>query len=159
MMSQCQFCWEDFLMMVGNQPEREIILDANQPIEFNTIKDAINAVIGTNYAGWMKACWPNVMGNGSFRLWFPKLAHYENGKPHAAAFGCVNVLSPDWNRLVFDDLKGSENSNTEHYDGYDLIFAKDSQKAGYVFRGVFCFKLVDCLEKCLIYGHIRRFAD
>lgn len=94
MMSQCQFCWEDFLMMVGNQPEREIILDANQPIEFNTIKDAINAVIGTNYAGWMKACWPNVMGNGSFRLWFPKLAHYENGKPHAAAFGCVNVLSP-----------------------------------------------------------------
>lgn len=68
---------------------------------------------------------------------FPKLAHYENGKPHAAAFGCVNVLSPDWNRLVFDDLKGSENSNTEHYDGYDLIFAKDSQKAGYVFRGVF----------------------
>lgn len=124
-------------MMVGNQPEREIILDANQPIEFNTIKDAINAVIGTNYAGWMKACWPNVMGNGSFRLWFPKLAHYEDGKPHAAAFGCVNVLSPDWNRLVFDDLKGSENSNTEHYDGYDLIFAKDSQKAGYVFRGVF----------------------
>lgn len=23
----------------------------------------------------------------------------------------------------------------------------------------FDFKLVDCLEKCLIYGHIRRFAD
>ena len=23
----------------------------------------------------------------------------------------------------------------------------------------FCLKLVDCLEKCLIYGHIRRFAD
>ena len=22
-----------------------------------------------------------------------------------------------------------------------------------------CIKLVDCLEKCLIYGHIRRFAD
>ena len=22
-----------------------------------------------------------------------------------------------------------------------------------------CFKLVDCLEKCLIYGHIRRVAD
>ena len=21
------------------------------------------------------------------------------------------------------------------------------------------YKLVDCLEKCLIYGHIRRFAD
>jgi len=23
----------------------------------------------------------------------------------------------------------------------------------------FLVKLVDCLEKCLIYGHIRRFAD
>ncbi len=23
----------------------------------------------------------------------------------------------------------------------------------------FLFKLVDCLEKCLIYGHIRRFAN
>lgn len=23
----------------------------------------------------------------------------------------------------------------------------------------FYLKLVDCLEKCLIYGHIRRFAD
>ena len=24
---------------------------------------------------------------------------------------------------------------------------------------LFGMKLVDCLEKCLIYGHIRRFAD
>lgn len=24
---------------------------------------------------------------------------------------------------------------------------------------VICIKLVDCLEKCLIYGHIRRFAN
>ena len=24
---------------------------------------------------------------------------------------------------------------------------------------IFIAKLVDCLEKCLIYGHIRRFAD
>lgn len=24
---------------------------------------------------------------------------------------------------------------------------------------MFTYKLVDCLEKCLIYGHIRRFAD
>ena len=24
---------------------------------------------------------------------------------------------------------------------------------------VISLKLVDCLEKCLIYGHIRRFAD
>ena len=124
-------------MVVGNQPERETVLDSNQPIEFTTIKDAINAVIGTNYAGWMKACWPNVMGNGAFRLWFPKLAHYENGQYQAAAFGCVNMLSPDWNRLTFDDLKCSDDSDTEYYNGYDLIFAKDSTKEKYIFRGVF----------------------
>lgn len=27
------------------------------------------------------------------------------------------------------------------------------------FSNVCIFKLVDCLEKCLIYGHIRRFAN
>ena len=27
------------------------------------------------------------------------------------------------------------------------------------FADYFISKLVDCLEKCLIYGHIRRFAD
>ena len=27
------------------------------------------------------------------------------------------------------------------------------------FRSYICYKLVDCLEKCLIYGHIRRFAN
>lgn len=37
--------------MVNNQYEREIILVANQPIGFTTVRDAINAVIGTNYAG------------------------------------------------------------------------------------------------------------
>ena len=26
-------------------------------------------------------------------------------------------------------------------------------------KKMFTNKLVDCLEKCLIYGHIRRFAD
>lgn len=36
-------------MMVNNQSEREIILDANQPIGFTTIRDAINAVIGTKH--------------------------------------------------------------------------------------------------------------
>lgn len=28
-----------------------------------------------------------------------------------------------------------------------------------VYYNEFHYKLVDCLEKCLIYGHIRRFAD
>lgn len=30
----------------------------------------------------------------------------------------------------------------------------------YMEKDIFNYKkLVDCLEKCLIYGHIRRFAD
>jgi len=31
-----------------------------------------------------------------------------------------------------------------------------NQKSGFYYIFI---KLVDCLEKCLIYGHIRRFAD
>lgn len=34
-----------------------------------------------------------------------------------------------------------------------------SSKSGSDFVLEFMFKLVDCLEKCLIYGHIRRFAN
>lgn len=49
MMSRFQFYWENFLMMVNNQYEREIILVANQPIGFTTVRDAINAVIGTKH--------------------------------------------------------------------------------------------------------------
>lgn len=35
-----------------------------------------------------------------------------------------------------------------------LIYRKELEKNKFI-----CMKLVDCLEKCLIYGHIRRFAD
>lgn len=28
-----------------------------------------------------------------------------------------------------------------------------------IYYDYFTYKLVDCLEKCLIYGHIRRFAN
>lgn len=37
-----------------------------------------------------------------------------------------------------------------------------TEQAGVIrptFYNYFQDKLVDCLEKCLIYGHIRRFAD
>lgn len=50
------------------------ILDASPKMSFHSIYEAINDCMGTNYTGWMKACWPNVHGNGKFRLWFPKLA-------------------------------------------------------------------------------------
>ena len=42
---------------------------------------------------------------------------------------------------------------------FDHCSEKDAvrflQESTYFFK----VKLVDCLEKCLIYGHIRRFAD
>lgn len=122
---------------MANDDVRRKVLDASQNISYHTIHEAINDTIGTNYAGWMRACWPNVMGNGSFRLWFPKLAHYEDGKLMPAAFGCVNTLSPDWDQLVFDNLKDSDDENTEYYNGYDLIFAQEPHSGLYIFRGIF----------------------
>lgn len=116
---------------------RTKVLDANQNMSYHTIREAINDTVWTTYAGWMRACWPNVMGNGSFQLWFPKLAHYDNGKLVPAAFECVNTLSLDWNQLVFDNLKGSDDENTEYYNGYDLIFAQEPHNGLYIFRGVY----------------------
>lgn len=42
--------------------------------------------------------------------------------------------------------------------GLELIAGEDINCYKY-FTDLFIQKLVDCLEKCLIYGHIRRFAD
>ena len=48
-------------------------------------------------------------------------------------------------------------SNTVKY----LKFNAEVNRGIYYISIFTCFyvKLVDCLEKCLIYGHIRRFAD
>ena len=40
------------------------------------------------------------------------------------------------------------------FEYYDKIKPDLIKKAEHMYA-----KLVDCLEKCLIYGHIRRFAD
>ena len=112
------------------------VLDANQNMSFHSIYEAINECMGTNYTGWMKACWPNVSGNGKFRLWFPKLARIKNGQNMAESFDCVNTISEDWNELVFDDLKKRHSDVDYKYTGYDLIFAKDVD-GEYIFRGVF----------------------
>jgi len=113
------------------------ILDAGQKIGFPTIFGAINDIIGTDYTGWMKACWPNNYGNGKFRLWFPQLAKSKDGKLISATFDCVNTISDDWNELVFDDLKNTQADMTKKYWGYDLIFAKDAGGKDYIFRGVY----------------------
>ncbi len=112
------------------------ILDAGNNISFHSIYEAINDCMGTDYTGWMKACWPNVKGNGNFRIWFPKLARIKNGQNVAESFDCVNLISDDWNEFVFDDLKNQQVDMENKYRGYDLIFAKDVD-GDYVFRGLY----------------------
>lgn len=112
------------------------ILDANKKVGFHTIYEAINDCMGTDYTGWMKACWPNVRGNGKFRLWFPKLARKKNGRNEAESFDCVNTISDDWNEFTFDDLKDRHSDMNDKYTGYDLIFAKDVD-GDYIFRGLY----------------------
>lgn len=127
----------------GNVPSgdhkdiREIILDASDHIEHTTIFGALNAAVGTDYTGWMKATWPSVYTSLPFRIWFPKLAEKKNGELVAAAFDCVNTISDDWNEVVYDDLKNGYVEGGEKYDGCTLIFAKESKRSPYIFRGAF----------------------
>lgn len=65
---------EHFINKITGHDDRLEVLDASCNIEFTSIYEAINACVGTDYTGWMKACYPSVSGNGNFRMWFPKLA-------------------------------------------------------------------------------------
>lgn len=116
---------------------REIILDANDRIGYRYIYEAINAVIGTHYTAWMRACWPSTNPQYPFRMWFPKLKEMRNGVDVPAAFDCLNTLSEDWNEFIFDDLKTGGLEDGEYYSGYDLIFAKEPYGGDYIFRGVY----------------------
>ena len=116
---------------------REVILAAEDNISYTTIYEAINATVGTNYTGWMKATWPSVYTSLPFRIWFPKLAEIKNGELIPAAKDCVNTISDDWNEVIYDDLKNGYIEGGEKYDGYTLIFAKEPQGGSYIFRGAF----------------------
>lgn len=118
--------------------EDYIILDVKDNPSFHTIYEAINYCFGTNYTGWMKACWPNVYPQNNIRVWFPKLSRTKNGERVSEAFDCINYLSSDWNEIVFDDLKSQTASmrHEDHYWGNDIIFAKDPD-GDYLFRGLF----------------------
>lgn len=105
------------------------IIDAKESVEFNSIFEAINATVGTNYTGWMKATWsPDSNDKRRFRIWFPKFAKMKNGQYVPAANKCLNVLSNDWNELAYDDLNERDTVDEEHYCGYDLIFAKEEKR-------------------------------
>ena len=51
--------------------------------------------------------------------------------------------------------KGNEYKFSRDADGNYIIITSDLKKTDCTFKQ----KLVDCLEKCLICRHIRRFAD
>ena len=114
------------------------IIDVNQHLSYNSIYEAINEIVGTNYKGWQQACWPSAKGTEktNFRIWFPKLAVKRNGELFPAANDCLNVLSDDWNEMVFDRLNHAPINNEVYYTGYDMIIAKEPN-GKYIFRGVF----------------------
>ena len=116
---------------------REVILDAAHNISYDSIYKAINATVGTEYTGWMKACWPSNNPSQPFRIWFTKLAETKNGELVPAANGCLNTISDDWNEFIYDDLKNGYIEGGERYKGYSLIFAKEPKGGTYLFRGVY----------------------
>ena len=121
-----------------NLDSREIILDVADNMSYRKTFEAINAIVGTDYTGWMKAGWPDKKTDMPFWIWFPKLAKHKNGEFVSAAFDCVNTISDDWNEFIFDDLKDTP----PDIDGgskppYALILAKEPKGGPYIFRGVY----------------------
>lgn len=120
----------------GNEDE-EVIVAVENNNSYEKIYEAINATVGTNYTGWMKACWPSNNPDIPFRLWFIQLAKTQNGKLVPAANNCLNTISDDWNEVVYDDLKNSDSAGEYNpYPGYSLIYAKE-HNGSYVFCGAF----------------------
>ena len=118
--------------------DRSIILDANDMIFFHTIVEAINHCAGTDYGGWQRACWPSVYPNNNIRMWFPKLSRRVNADYVSESNDCVNYISDDWMKFVFDDYRSNidDTNDANFYWGNDLIFAKEID-GEYLFRGVF----------------------
>lgn len=120
-----------------SEETREVILDAENRVAYNSIVDALNAALGTEYKNWYRGTWPVKYSSMPFRIWFPQLARIKNGKYVAATNKCINRISDDWNEIVFDDLKESETElKDDPYPGCTLVFAKD-YKGFYIFRGAF----------------------
>ena len=123
---------------VNKDPNREVILDAADNISYKKIYEAINATVGANYSGWMKAGWPDGKPEYPFWIWFPKLAEYRDGKLVSAAFDCVNTISDDWNEVIFEDLKDTPLEIDGNWKTSPvLIFAKEPKGGPYIFRGVY----------------------
>lgn len=123
---------------------RQTILERGLQIGdvFNTIFEIINTCFGTKYEGYQRA-WFRV--NEEYAAWFPKLAIYENGRPHAASDkGWVNVISDDGNTIyesneINNDIAMEAHSSNKEYFKKRITFSK-ADGASYRFIGVFVFK-------------------
>ena len=120
---------------------REITLNAADNIEYGSIYEAINAITGTEYTGWMSGVWPKGKTELPYCIWFPKLAETRNGELIPASNDCVNTISEDWNEVVYDyvgsKLQNVDDRQRDPNSVPTLIIAKEPQGGPYIFRGVY----------------------
>ena len=110
-------------------------LDAADKLEFYRIDEILNTCFGTNYQAWMKGTWPL---NDYYWCWFPKLVKSIKDEP--ASNGCINVISEDWNTIIYDETKDTvaDTSNDPHNDRA-IVFAREPDNGPILFRGVYAF--------------------
>lgn len=111
------------------------LLDAKDRLQFFRINEVLNACFGTDYAAWMKGVWPL---NETYWCWFPKLVRTLKDEP--ATNGCTNVISGDWNTLIYDEHKDTvaDTSNDPH-DDKSIVFAREPDNGPILFRGIYVY--------------------
>lgn len=124
-------------------------LDAKDKIEFYRVSEVLNACFGTDYDAWMKATWPI---NDNYRCWFPKLVKTLKDAP--AAYGCVNVISEDWDTLIFEDRKTNAIDYRKPHRGLRVVFAREPNNGPILFRGVYVQDEDQSIYKHYIFNRI-----
>ncbi|GEM_PF-2906232 len=116
----------------GIYTERHITeLDPDDRVEFYRNVDVLNECFGTNYKAWMTGSW---VLNNKYWVWFPKLANTLKDEP--VAHGCTNVISGDWNTIIYDDYKDGPEHAWNH-PPVKLVFAREPNNGPILFRGVY----------------------
>ena len=111
------------------------ILDAKDRIPFYRVADVLNTCFGTDYKAWMKGEW---QVSNLYWCWFPKLVKTLKDEP--AAFGCVNVISEDWNTLIYDEHKiTTPDTSNDPHDDRSVIFAREPDNGPIFVRGVYVY--------------------
>lgn len=125
-------------------------LDAKDKCEFYRIDEVLNNCFGTDYQAWMKGTWPL---NDYYWCWFPKLVKSIKDEP--ASNGCINVISEDWNTIIYDETKDSvaDTSSDQHNDRA-IVFAREPDNGPILFRGVYVFDRKRSSYKHYIYKRV-----